>query len=301
MVYYFSGTGNSRYVALELARLLTTEAKSLATEAQALAAEAQSLATEAQSLARVSGSGARVSSSATTGADGAGGNGLADSGLEKGREQSQQPVVVVSPVYSWGIPPIVIKFVEGMKPEILALAYFVLTCGDETGLAPDMLIKRVGRIKNALPPAIWSIIMPNNYVLLPGFDVDTKEVEARKLAEAPARIEHIASRISAGERVVDVHRGSWPATKTRLVYPLFRRWGIFPSKFRATEACISCGKCIRHCPVGNISADEKGRPLWGPNCTSCLACYHVCPVNAVQYGNATRNKGQYFFPSDQNN
>lgn len=30
-------------------------------------------------------------------------------------------------------------------------------------------------------------------------------------------------------------------------------------------------------------------------CTSCLACYHRCPTHAINLGWATRNKGQYFF------
>ena len=27
--------------------------------------------------------------------------------------------------------------------------------------------------------------------------------------------------------------------------------------------------------------------------TMCLACYHACPQHAIQYGNRTKNKGQY--------
>jgi len=32
------------------------------------------------------------------------------------------------------------------------------------------------------------------------------------------------------------------------------------------------------------------------DCTSCLACYHVCPQHAVQYGKKTKGKGHYFNP-----
>jgi len=39
------------------------------------------------------------------------------------------------------------------------------------------------------------------------------------------------------------------------------------------------------------------KPVWGMDCTSCLACYHVCPQHAVQYGKRTKDKGQYFNPN----
>ena len=56
-------------------------------------------------------------------------------------------------------------------------------------------------------------------------------------------------------------------------------------------ACIDCGLCEKVCPVGNITVTD--RPVWGGNCTQCLACYHVCPVHAVEYGKMTGKKGQY--------
>lgn len=249
MVYYFSGTGNSRYVACGIASRLSAETLSIPDADPAAA--------------------------------------------------SGQPTVIVTPVYSWGIPPIVLRFVERIPEATAAKAFFVLTCGDETGRAPEMLISHTSKLPDALPPAIWSIIMPNNYVLLPGFDVDPQATAERKLAEAPKRIAHIADRIAQGIREIDVHRGPWPTLKTRLVYPLFRRWGIFPSRFRAEGSCIGCGKCAAACPAGNIRLADNRRPEWGAECTSCLACFHICPVNAVQYGAATRKKGQYFCPKEQ--
>lgn len=48
--------------------------------------------------------------------------------------------------------------------------------------------------------------------------------------------------------------------------------------------------------VGNIMMMGR-KPVWGMDCTSCLACYHVCPQHAVQYGKRTKDKGQYFNPN----
>ena len=46
--------------------------------------------------------------------------------------------------------------------------------------------------------------------------------------------------------------------------------------FRATDACIGCGKCVELCPLNNIHL-ESGRPVWGKNCTHCMACICYCP------------------------
>ena len=135
--------------------------------------------------------------------------------------------------------------------------------------------------------------MPNVYVLLPGFGVDPKEVEKRKLQEAVGRIEEIAGKVNRHEYADDVHLGSMAGLKTSLIYPLFKRWGVNTGKWHFTDACIGCGKCAGACPVGNIVLTD-GRPVWGRDCTSCCACYHVCPTHAAQYGNVTKGAGQFY-------
>lgn len=205
-------------------------------------------------------------------------------------------VGLVFPIYSWGIPPIMLKFVEKLataQPYISQKKiWMVCTCGDETAMAPEMLEKRMRRCGLNLA-AGWSVIMPNNYVILPGFNVDSKDLEQRKLDEALPRIKQIAEKIKSSQWENDYVRGSWPRLKTRLVYPLFKRWGIFPKKWHWTPECVRCGKCAAVCPVKNIKMKGE-HPSWGGNCLSCLACYHICPVHAVEYGKTTRHKGQYF-------
>ena len=138
--------------------------------------------------------------------------------------------------------------------------------------------------------------MPNTYVLLPGFDVDSPVVADAKLAAAPARISAIARGIRHRARVDDVIRGSMPWLKSRIVYPLFRRFMMSPRPFRATDSCTSCGLCARECPMGNITIGSDGRPSWGDDCALCLGCYNRCPSHAVAYGRATAAKGQYHAP-----
>lgn len=253
MVYYFSGTGNSRLVAERLSRLVNDECK---------------LITGVNPI---------------------------------GELPEGESVGFIFPVYSWGVASEMTVFIDSLGgmfwDEInrrKISVWCVMTCGDEVALAPEMIAKTLSRHGVELE-SVWSVTMPNNYVLLPGFDVDPKDVEQRKLAEAPARIREIAEGIKRHSRKVDVVRGSWAWAKTKLIYPLFLRWGIFPKKWHSTASCVGCGICAKSCPLKNIKMAD-GVPQWGMHCCSCLACYHSCPRHAVAYGKITFKKGQYFCP-----
>ncbi|MDE7160579.1 MAG: EFR1 family ferrodoxin [Muribaculaceae bacterium] len=207
---------------------------------------------------------------------------------------------IILPVYAWGIPPLAGEWLRRLSPAFVSelisrgtYIWVILTCGDETGMAPEML-QDVLEERGLRPSAMWSVITPNVYVLLPGFDVDPQETQQKKLALMERRIGEIREAVSREKRVIDVFYGSFPKMKTRLVYPLFKRWGIRASKWLATEKCTGCGACVKACPMDNITL-WRNRPTWGGNCVSCLGCYHRCPVNAVQYGSVTKHKGQCYF------
>ncbi len=208
---------------------------------------------------------------------------------------STEKLGLVFPVYSWGVPPIVLRVIEEMRLEVHPdYLYFVCSCGDETGLAPQQLVKALSQC-GLKCSAGFSVIMPNNYVLLPGFDIDSVSLSDSKLASVAERIDYISGKIKSGSELFDCHIGPLPYIKSKLVYPLFVRWGIRPSLFHVTPDCVGCGKCASACPVSNVLMRDK-RPLWGNDCTSCLGCYHVCPYHAVRYWRTTDTKGQYFNP-----
>lgn len=203
-----------------------------------------------------------------------------------------EAVVWVMPVYSWGIPPVMERFIMKMKMKCAPTTdhFLVLTCGDDTGYADNQWRRLVGR-RGWNPRGSFSVQMPNTYVLMKGFDVDSPEVVAAKMGAMPARVEAVASAIKRGFADSDVVRGSWAWVKTAIVHPYFRRFCMSPRPFHATDACITCGLCARSCPMENIGMAD-GRPRWGNRCALCLRCYHTCPTHAVAYGSATAAKGQ---------
>ncbi len=202
-------------------------------------------------------------------------------------------IIWVFPTYSWGVPPVVGRFIR--EAEIIgaehARHYMVVTCGDDIGETAKMW-RRMVSARKWTPTTAYSVMMPNTYVCMKGFDVDSKDIERKKLEEAPARIAEIASRINGGIEGDSLLKGSWPGIKTGIIYRYFTKFCMSPKPFKSNGRCIGCGKCAKACPMDNITMDND-RPVWHDRCALCLRCYHICPGDAIEYGKATKDKGQY--------
>ena len=200
----------------------------------------------------------------------------------------------VFPVYSWAPPKLVLDFIEKLNISgQMSYLYFACTMGDECGLT-DKVFRKVLEQKGWTLSACFSVQMPETYIGMPGFKLDTEENAKRKINAADAKMKELVPRIKNKESFSEMIVGGAAWLKSNLINPGFNRFAIDDTKYRSTEACIHCGKCVEVCPLKNIFL-ENGRPKWNGQCTMCMACYHHCPVNAIQYGKATVGKGQYYF------
>ncbi|WP_312811007.1 EFR1 family ferrodoxin [Sedimentibacter sp.] len=69
------------------------------------------------------------------------------------------------------------------------------------------------------------------------------------------------------------------------------------SPFNVNDSCISCGICVKNCPVNAMEMGEI-KPSWVmPKCDNCLHCLHHCPVDAINYGDSTQNRLRYTYES----
>lgn len=249
MIFYFSGTGNSLWVAKQLSTQLNDSLVSIA---------------KAQINKHF-----------------------------KYNINNDEKIGFVFPIYSWGIPPIVEQFIkkitlEGYNNQTI---YGVFTCGDECGYTDKMFCKLLSR-KNWQSQHIYSVKMPNTYICFPKFDVDSKEIEQKKIDEAQPAITRIAEAIAGNKPIEHYHRGRFNFLKSRIIYKQFNKHALDSRPFYTTEACTSCGLCANSCPTQNILI-SNGKPQWGNSCTQCACCIHHCPTHAIEYGKFTRNKGRY--------
>lgn len=206
-------------------------------------------------------------------------------------DDEQDVFGMIFPVYGWGIPKVVNDYIAAHQEEIQAAhyIYIVMTCGDDIGYADEILNKALGRDADA----VFSVHMPNTYVCLPGFDVDKDDVATAKVQETLQRLPAIAEAIKNREKKTEVVRGKFAWMKTYVLRPLFNRFLVTDKYFHTNKNCIQCKRCVRGCPLDNITTDQNGKIIWKhENCTGCLRCYHRCPCVAVQFGRFTKNKGQ---------
>lgn len=65
-----------------------------------------------------------------------------------------------------------------------------------------------------------------------------------------------------------------------LAYYLVGRY-FFAKSYYASLKCNHCERCIRECPVKAIRTINS-RPFWSIKCESCMKCMNNCPLNAIE-------------------
>ncbi|KGK84207.1 MULTISPECIES: EFR1 family ferrodoxin [unclassified Clostridium] len=201
----------------------------------------------------------------------------------------------VFPVYAWAPPKMVLQFIEKLKINNYNNNYIfsVATCGENIGNTMKILDNCLNK-KGMKLSSGFSLVMPNNYIIMG--NIDSKEVESKKLQCADEVLRNI-SRIVKEKTVgiFQIEKGFLPGILTSVINPLFNKYAMNTKKFNVNNKCTRCGICEKVCNSKTIRVKEK--PEWGDTCTQCLACIHLCPVKAIEYGKNTQNKGRYKNPN----
>ena len=202
---------------------------------------------------------------------------------------SERPWVVSVPTYAWRIPRIVEKWLENTKLTGNKDIYFVMTCGGSIGNAGKYLEKLCAE-KKMNYCGCAGIVMPENYIAL--FSTPTEESALQIIEQAERVINDTAHVIKSCDKLVQSNISFGDKMNSGIVNGIFYPMFVHAKKFYATDACISCGKCAAVCPLNNVRL-ENGKPVWGGNCTHCMACICRCPKEAVEYGKHSHGLPRY--------
>lgn len=176
--------------------------------------------------------------------------------------------------------------------------YAICTAGDTIGETMDILKQDLLKKKLYLRSG-FSLIMPESYVGLPFMDVDNQENENRKIENSSNLLNgYISNILLKKPNIWDLTLGKWPKINSRVLGGVFHKYLITDNPFWVdSNKCVRCGICADVCPVHDINGGLGHEPDWKHDlsCLTCFSCYHHCPHHAIQYGRQTKKKGQYFF------
>lgn len=187
--------------------------------------------------------------------------------------------------------------------------FCLVTAGDTIGKAMERFQQQLKSVtvNDALSlKAVCSLIMPESYVGLPGMDVDTKEKELEKKELASKQLKDFSNILKQRPHKDSNHiwgwnqliRGPIPSFFSGPVGGFFERFLITDKPFHVdSRRCVKCGICANVCPVSDIKGGLGFEPEWLHNgkCLTCFSCYHHCPHHAIEFGKRTQKKGQYFY------
>ncbi|MCF0177612.1 MAG: 4Fe-4S ferredoxin, partial [Bacteroidales bacterium] len=134
----------------------------------------------------------------------------------------EKSVGFVFPIYSWAAPLLVEQFILSCKwhgtPQYV---WFACTCGDNIGYAYEKFSKTLKKAGLMLDSG-FTIQMPNTYLLMKGFHLDSPELTDQKLQAAKAKLPSLISDIKSHKKgVKDVIKGRYAFTKTYIIRPGF--------------------------------------------------------------------------------
>ena len=246
MILYFTGTGNSRYLALALKDALGDDCVD-----------------------------ARVDMKRGSAGD----------------FSSETPYVIVFPTYAWRMPHVFEDYLRRSAFSGCKKAYFVMVCGADVGNAGAYL-RALCAEKGLEYCGLLPVVMPDNYAVM--YDVTPADQAAPLLRAGEEKVLAAAEKVRAGEPFDERHITAVDKAKSSVMNRAFFKT-VGAKKFRATEKCVACGLCEKVCPLNNITL-TNGRPVWGKNCTHCMACISRCPKRAIEYGKGTERRGRYVCP-----
>ena len=205
-------------------------------------------------------------------------------------------VVLVTPTYTWRIPRLVTEWLKNAELIGAERIWFVMNCGSEIGNAAEYN-RQLADEKRLQYMGTAHIIMPENYIAM--FNAPTADKACEIVSEAEPSLNNVIACIESGQKLSAPRNSVYDRFMSGTVNPIFYRFIVKARAFRVKDSCIGCGICEAQCPLNNISLKD-GKPVWGDNCTHCMACICYCPKETIEYGKRSKGKPRYHFEEIEN-
>lgn len=204
----------------------------------------------------------------------------------------EQKIGIAFPVYCFGAPLIVLRFIERLKVKKGTYVFTFCTCGG----APGCALLQVGealKIRGIESKVGFSFVMPANYLPFGGAWPENKQRKA--FEKADGKLALLADIVNSGQNGKTDRTFMLPYFLSRMIFRFgsngFSKLG---RQFSANENCNGCGICAKVCPAGNIEF-QNGRPVWGDKCEQCYSCIQLCPETAIE-NRRSAGKKRYHHP-----
>jgi ferredoxin len=188
----------------------------------------------------------------------------------------------VVPVYFWGLPRLVERFLSEVKiTNENAYVFGVITSGGPEfgvlGRLKKLLQQKDIRLKYGV-----RLISVSNYL---------PEFSPKDSFELRQRIDGGILRISDAINKRKTNRVKGYGVVNKIIH------GFMPGEgsdrhFTVASTCTGCRTCQKVCPANNI-AMKAGKPDFRHKCEHCLACVHNCPARAIDWKRNTKGKDRY--------
>jgi len=202
---------------------------------------------------------------------------------------------LVFPVYAWGPPVAVSRLIEKLPENaadyLFAVAVYAGAPGSAISFTRKMLECRGLKLN-----AAFSVKMVEIYPPMGG--PPEEEKQARINSNAEKEIDQVITLVNESACGDFSKKNLIFSLIGRFVYPKFRKALANQSgdKFSVVAASFTKKTCARICPVGNIDVLEGEKPAWSKHCEQCYACFHWCPVMAIQSSKKTPGTRRYHHP-----
>ncbi|MEX1307861.1 MAG: EFR1 family ferrodoxin [Eubacteriales bacterium] len=244
VIFYFSGTGNTKWVADRMANALTANGK-----------DAESISIEAISKNDI-----------------------------PSMIDAADMVGFAYPIYGSDIPEPMKAFMTALPQQNTEKPTFVfctqmMFSGDGAFVFRKELKSKDYRIVYS-----EHYMMPNNISMFSWLPLYGKRLHAFCLKHTEKRINRIAKQIALGKKHVHIRMGYVFGIMQRAPFrQSFEKNNKGRDALGVNESrCISCERCARICPVNNIIMQGK-HPEWQGKCILCTRCYNFCPTGAITY------------------